>query len=731
MKKNIVSIFILVLGLVFFSDEIPSGFAQDSNDEFTLEEITVTAQKREENLQKVAISVETISGDQLTEMGVTNLAQALSGFSGALVQKIGHEMNVTIRGMVNNNPPGSSVNQVGVAIDGSYSNNFGTGQSGFYDMQRVEVLAGPQSTLYSRNSSGGIVNMVSNNPSTEGVSGSGSIEMGSYHLMNMQGMVNVPLSDKVAFRAAFNTSAHEGYISNGTADDDTKSARLKLSYTPTDMISAILTYEYSKSGGIGTGGGVDPFESENDRDNPWTNNTLAKKLFSNDRMNQRAYLNLNWSTPAGDVTLLPSFSKFKESNSTHAELQVGPDGLPAAGGPPGMATNNTTIGYRAEPRDGSQKETAVELRMASSADFFMKWLAGLYYYNQNWNDGRSSEDTFIEYNGNIIKFTGARSWNLRKNPSKAAFGNITYPITDAFRVTVGGRYTSDKENDTGWSSDRGNNPPSEYKTSHGDYKMGTEYDLGSNSMLWVDYSTGYKQNFGGSEAQTLKSYQLGEKGRFFDQRLQVNATAYYYDYQNFSIQINDRITVGATDYNAQATGKADMFGLDLSTNYIISSNDRINLSVSYLDATISDATIIYKSFGGEVLDGSSKTWTSGLPPLNNAPKYSITASYQHIVMLSSGGSLTMRIDPRYKSKATLQFQPSDLADFDKDKLNTEPAHIMGDVSLNYSASSGNWSLNSYVKNVSNHAEKTGFYMGVNYMQIGDPRTFGAVLSVKF
>ena len=211
----------------------------------------------------------------------------------------------------------------------------------------------------------------------------------------------------------------------------------------------------------------------------------------------------------------------------------------------------------------------------------------------------------------------------------------------------------------------------------------------------------------------------------------MNATAYYYDYQNFSVQISDRITVSGVDYDAQATGKADFYGLDLSTNYIISSNDRINLSVSYLNATISDATIVYKTMSGLILEGATTTWTSGLPPLNNAPKYSITASYQHMFDLSGGGSLLARIDPRYKTKTTLQFQPSDLAGFDTDKLNTEPAHFMADVSLNYSSASGNWSLNSYVKNITNHAEKTGFYMSVKNMQIGDPRTYGAVLSVKF
>lgn len=719
------------MGMAFSINEIPDVLAQDSYEEFTLEEITVTAQKREENLQKVAINMETISGDELTEMGRTNLSDVLSSVSGALVQKVGHELSVNIRGVVNNANPGDSVSPVGVSIDGSYSNNFGVGTSGFYDMQRVEVLSGPQGTLYSRNSAGGIVNMISNNPSTDKAEGSGSIEMGNYDLLNMQAMLNIPLNEKLAFRAAFNTTSHDGYISNGTGDDDTKSARLKLGYTASENLSAILTYEFTKSGGMGTGAGVDPFEDEDDVDNPWTS-SYASNLFKNNRKSHRLYLNLEWSTPVGDVTFLPSYSKFFDNNTQQNGVSVGDDGLPSSGGPPGTTT---AIGYEPEINSSTQKETSIELRMASPEDFFMKWLVGLYYYNQKWLKKNSKDTFYIEYEGNILEYSSSSEWSLRKNPSKSFFGNITYPVTDAFRVTGGARYTSDEETDTGYDSTGGMtgsdfySDPTTYKSSNTDYKVGAEYDLGTNMMLWADYSTGYKRGFQGNPAQKLKSYQFGEKGRFFDERLQVNATAYLYDYENFQIQMSDEITVNDTTYSAQGWGEADIYGLDLSTNFIISMKDRINLSVSYLHASIANATVNYQSMTGEIY--STTTQTSGLPPLNNSPKYTITASYQHIFTLSNGGSLLARIDPRYKTDYTLVFQPSDLEGYDMDKLNTEPAHIMLDASLNYSAASGSWSINAYVKNAMNHAEKTGFYMTIDNMQISDPRTYGAVLSVKF
>jgi iron complex outermembrane recepter protein len=729
MRRKFHVILLVILGLGFIVGDLSLVFAQGaSNEEFTLEEITVTAQKRAENSQKVAIQMDVISGANLTEQGVTTLAQALSGVADAFVQDAAKDFIVVIRGMTNNNMPGDSVNQVALSVDGSYSNNFMTGQSGFYDMQRVEVLSGPQGTLYSRNTSGGIVNMISNNPSTEAVSGSATLGIGNYSQLNAQAMINVPLYDKLAFRAAFNVTAHDGYLSNGTADDDTKSMRLKLGYTPSDKLSTVLTYEYTKIGGISKYGFVVPFEDEDDVKDPWTS-TIPGSVYRADRMSNRYILNMNLSTPIGEVTLLPSISTYQEHNRQQDPLKVGRNGLPILGG--GQPGAGTTLGWRSQIRNHKQDETSIELRIASPEDFFIKYVLGVYYYKMKWNNAYTKDRTELQG----LTWPFVESWSIQENPSKSAFGNITVPVSDTFRVTGGGRYTNDKESRHGYDSTGGftgnvfYSKTGPFENSHFDYKIGAEYDLNAQSMLWADFSTGYKMGFQGRPAQTLKAYQVGEKGRFFGQRLQLNATAFYYDYKNFQINAGTKDFNGI-EYSGSGMAKAELYGLDLSTKYILTMQDDISLSVAYLHSSIANATVIYSNMmTGESLD--PVIMTSNLPKLNGSPEFSITGSYAHIFNLSSGGNITANINPRYVTDKTLQFQPSAVAGLDVNKLNTEPAHLMLDASLTFYNADGKWNINGYMKNITNHAEKTGFYMGVDFLQIGSPRTYGATVSVKF
>jgi iron complex outermembrane receptor protein len=557
--------------------------------------------------------------------------------------------------------------------------------------------------------------------------------MGSYSQVNAQAMINTPLSDQLAFRAAFNVTAHDGYLSNGTADDDTKSMRLKLGYKPSDKISSILTYEYTKIGGVSKYGFVVPFEDEGDVDDPWTS-TIPGGVYRADRTSNRFILNLNVSTPIGEVTFLPSISRYQEHNRQQDPLKVRPDGSPIlGGGPPGAGT---TIGWRSQIRNHRQEETSIELRIASPDDFFMKYLLGVYYYKMNWNNHYTKERTEMHNDlGDGGIWPDVLSWSIQENPSKSAFGNFTYPVTDAFRVTAGGRYTSDKENRHGYDSTGGRsgqdfyNASGPFENSHFDYKAGAEYDLNPNTMLWVDYSTGYKMGFQGRPAQTLKAYQAGEKGRFLDQRLQLNATAFYYDYQNFQINAGS-IEVDGLEYMGSGMAKAQLYGLDLSTKYLISQQDDISISIAYLNSSINNATVIYSNMmTGVELD--PVVLSSNLPGLNGTPKITITGSYNHIFDLSGGGNVTASVNPRYVTEKTLMFQPTAVKGYDVDKLNTEPTHLMLDASLTYYNADGKWNINAYGKNLTNHAEKTGFYMGLDFLQIGAPRTFGATVSVKF
>jgi iron complex outermembrane recepter protein len=729
-RRSIFFLFAFAVGFIFvFCDGFPLLAQETKTDEFTLEEITVTAQKRAQQLQKVATTVEAIPGSKLTDMGAQDLEDALANIASATVTTAGEEMTVTIRGMDNDSMPGDSFSQVAVTIDGSFSASWGVGTTGIYDMQRIEVLAGPQGTLYSRNSSGGVVNMISNDPKTDKVDASGSIGVGNYKLFNTQGMLNAPISDTLALRTAFVSTSRNGYVDNGTDDTDDKSVRLKLGFIPSDTLSAVLTYEYTKIGGKSQGDGVAAFEREDDVSNPWHSNSNGDTFVSNTQTD-RYYMNFNLSTPIGALTFLPSYSKTSRHNIQAAWLW--------SDGSVGMRANDPRAVHAGQGREhflSPQDEKSYELRMASNEDFFMKYVLGLYYYERSWNDKIYSEAAAWTYNGIVLSSPGTAAtakWGTKGSDSKAAFGNFTYPVTNAFRVTAGGRYTKENENEKGYDRMTGAPTSSKYSSGHFDWKAAVEYDLATNSMLWADVSTGYKQVRGSSADQKLMSYQVGAKNRFLDNKLQLNATGYYYDYSNFDIgRVASQYVPNTTiEYGGSGIGDAKLYGLDLSTEYVITSLDRVNFSLSYESAKVDQVVITYTYQGVENPALFPRKIVDAGKPLNNAPEFTIVLGYEHRFDLSSGATVTPGFTVRYVTKKYLEFYPDASnvpAGMDVNRANTEPSHLMADASMNFGHSSGKWNLNAFIKNITNHAEKNGFMRGD--MRIGPPRTYGAVLSV--
>lgn len=698
--KIIVVTLIMALGLTL--EYVPSLFAQTGEtDEFTLEEITVTAQKREENLQKVAATMETISGYDLVEAGKTSIEDILTNIAGTWIQGSGVQFNIVMRGMDNDEGARSSFAMTAINVDGVYSNNREVGRVGVYDLERVEVMVGPQGTLWSRNAAGGVINFVTKNPTLERFEGLGSVDIGNFDALTLTGVMNVPVNDRFAFRAAFNSDSHDGYASNGVCDNDSKEARIKLLYHPNEDLSAILTYEFVKVEGPHGPTGYEAFEDEDKTDNPWTNNTeLLHWRFH--RHTNKANLNLNWTTPIGVVTFLPSIMIQKAPHDSQSRPSMTPEGLVY------------TYGWQ----DQDTKERAGELRLSSLDDSSWKWLLGAYYYFR----GTYSNVTPLSAN-----------WGIQENESPAIFGNATIPITDRFRVTLGTRYTSEDElyEDYRAAPRPGEAPYSlnEYSSSHTDYKLAIEYDVSENSMLWVDYSTGYKHVTRNNLAQELNAYQLGAKNRFFNNRLQLNATAYYNDFSNYNVVHNRYYFDAAGEQQMDpgtGVGAATIYGLDLSTNYLITPNDRIDLQASMLHSEVRDLVIKYTYYypPSDVFEGTE---------LNNAPKLTATLGYQHTFNLRNGGNIRAKINTRYQTKTMLQFFLPDEdvpAGWDKDTLNHEPTHTISEVNVTYDNPTNRWSLSGYMKNIENHAIKYSYDARMG-MIVGDPRTFGVVLSVNF
>jgi iron complex outermembrane recepter protein len=780
-------------------------------EEFTLEEITVTAQKRAENQQKVPIAMEVISGSQMAENGQNNVNEILKSVSNAVINMKDEGMRVTLRGI---NESGGSMNNmrvqtptVAINFDGAYNTEDSAGQN-LFDVERVEVLYGPQSTMYGSNSPGGIVNVVTASPKLDKYSASGSLEYAKYNTMNANVALNAPIvSDKVGMRLAGNYSKHGTWVAGNSNATKSKNVRLKTLFQPNDDLSIALTGNYGKasSGGM-MGGSVGAFVDQGNIPGggtawdyvvdgaapppppPGGGDTKLGTGNPNvaDRNTKGLSSEIAWSTPVASISIVPSYSKSDAADNSYLEDQTFTIG----------GVSQTVSTWRHSENFTKQKNA--DVRITSPSDSSIKWILGGTYYKSD----RQNNDTFAEYPENN---TNTYQWEK----TKGIYANITYPFTDTFRGTAGYRYSWDNMYNYDGHPKTGTTGITGMDYSAPDYKIGMEYDLADNTMLFASYATSYRVQAMAAQQtiveaaqsmwrpippEKLKALTVGSKSRFMENKLQVNTSAYYYDYKNreFPVagdwsRINSGsqveadycansegvITPGATalcpDFNfngipgdslgqggagasspedprGKQVGKFESYGIDISTNWKIDAEDRLDFSLSYMHTKWKDATVhflwwwIWKDSNGNLYEGRNFNGMKN----TYSPTWAGTISYEHNFMVGNLGTLTPHVDIQFKSpyKLTLASDAdvaADTFDFGSNApnmvgWNKQEAYYTMDANINFAHASGIWVLNAYVKNATNYAVKTtttgGGPVGTS-LGLNDPRTFGAVLSVKF
>jgi iron complex outermembrane receptor protein len=407
--------------------------------------------------------------------------------------------------------------------------------------------------------------------------------------------------------------------------------------------------------------------------------------------------------------------------------------------------------------------------MTNAADFeLFQWIAGATYYESEQERATDYEDP-----------TRVDSTRLTLQKKKALYGNITYPVWfhDPLRLTAGYRQSWDENNSTstGDMNETSGNPEQYSKP---DLKFGFEYDAADNLMFYGSYASSYRSGdaMGMPDAdgnypdpEELDAYTIGAKSRWLDNRLQVNIAAYYYDYSNklcsgykeatglTEDMIADSDILGVAvdgrgnpsvelvpdgqfptmdpdnpaekyvfqlnDPNSQGTGTFRSIGVDLQTTWVITSKDRLNLNIAYLNAEWKTLHFHYyysMYWPDEDYEGVTPT---------NSPEWAVTSSYEHNFMLGSLGTLTPRIDMQYKTEMSMVWNP---ADKDPEGYGHQEAYVMFDVSAAFQHSSDKWSLNAYVKNITDYAVKRSYMGMMDYsLMIGDPRTIGATFSYRF
>ncbi|MFT3790955.1 MAG: TonB-dependent receptor [Rudaea sp.] len=722
-----------------------------------LADVVVTAERHEASVQKTALSVTAIAGDTLANDGIGNIKDLITSVPGLSVTQATPNANLSLLGITSGGgnayaDPSVSFNIGGVNIGRQYGTS-----AAFYDLARVEVLKGPQGTLYGRNATVGAVNLIPARPVFE-TQGDVGIEVGSYDLFKATGMFNTPLSDQLALRAAFQTNKHDGYLSNGYNDADTQAGRLSALYEPNDKLSVLVSADYFHDGSRGQGTIF-----------LYPLNTTDKYQFSNDPW--FAY------SPAGcgDVTICPTFANSGKGNVSSTSVVanksvVGNDGyidntqlilsseivvkfdfadltiIPAYVHTK-VDFDNYSTGFE-QIVDNDVEQYSLEARLSSNGEGPLKWVAGLYYYDE----AQDNTGMFLEPAG----YQTIRNPDLTDR-SFAAFGQATYSLTDRFRLTGGLRYTREKKTQDGYvilddyqCSDAAIAagavvmPVSSTLTSGGckipnagtltfsnvSGKVGAEFDVGAHSLLYANASTGFKAGgfFAGLPDNTYKpekliAYEIGSKNRFLDNKLQANLNVFYWDYRDQQISVRLPINPGGTT-GRPVNANGNLYGSELDLVFAPTSDDRFS------------ADVLFEKGKNYEFPVKSTLTLYDLDRLN-LPEYSVTLGYDHTFHLGNGGFLIPRFTSHYESDTWLQAQHL--------LGSHRNAYHLSNFELTYMTPNSALRVTAYVDNMENVAVLyTGTSGGISggltysptnvnslYAAIGAPRTYGLRLNYVF
>ncbi|MBB6253262.1 TonB-dependent receptor [Nitrospirillum iridis] len=690
-----------------------AGGGQEANSASALEEIIVTAERRVSNIQRTPISIAVKTGADLAQTGTVDLAKAVEDVPAVQVQKSNTGASFYIRGIGSRGVGGSS--PVSVNEDGIYQQQPDLISGAFADLDRIEVLRGPQGTLYGRNANGGTVNVITKNPDLDGYSGDVTVGFGNYDTVQSQAVLNAPLGPTLAIRIVGDLEQHSGYLTNGLSDRDDKVLRGKALWKPNDRFSLLVSAEEFFTDSRGPGNVLISAV----RDNPWYSAPYDSfaVVFTGDpvfcspncqpyyRVRNKQYrAEANYDLGFATLTALTGIQRYRRHY-----LQAFAGGLE----------------YDDQPLD----QESYELRLTSNEGAAIKWVAGAYALNQDY----SGETKYVYH------IDSATYYAINKDSSRAAFGQASVPLTDDLSLTGGVRYTQDhydKRLDDGTvDGSTGVLESLTTGTLHSKgyakvtYKGALEYQLDRASMLYAQYSTGFRsggvdENGATFGPETIKAFEVGSKNRFFDDRLQLNASAYYYRYGGYQLDYIVSVGGASTDQitTSNVPGTTKVWGTELETQFRASHADLITASVSYEGSEFSDVTLATSCTSAGVCSYTDLGGRS----LPRTPRWTLNGGYEHTFDIDGGDTITTHVDTQYKSA-----YDADLISFTHSR---QGAYALFNARLTYSRPDWGVSVSAYVNNITNRAvlEQANTAGPVNrYGVLNDPRTFGLVLNGHF
>jgi iron complex outermembrane receptor protein len=682
-----------------------AGQAQASAPAGAIQEVVVTAQRIAQPASKTPLSLSVVSGEDLKSAGAINASSLTDLVPNVQIANNGGATEIAIRGVssadnTEKGDPSASFNIDGVNLARPQSAGIA-----FYDLERVEVLRGPQGTLYGRNSTAGAVNLITNKPGKR-FEGSAALELGTYNTRIVDTMLNVPVNDMLALRAAVSSSKHDGYLrstqglANNYDDQDSLSGRVHALFKFNPDVTLLLSADSSKIKGTGPGSvPIGTFLTESGDAQRTATPSLQGRI---DNRATGYSAELNAKLGIGDLTYQAAHRSFDRD-------EIMPFGF-------GLSTPAPYISALAGYTQNSH-----ELRLASTYGA-LRSILGLYWFK---------ESSHIDFE--LIHYPGLGRLVFVQDPtlseSKAAFGDLTYSVTSDLHLTVGLRRTKDEKSRKGYSiigdpefARTVNDAAVSYGQTTG--KLGADYALAKNIMAYVTLSTGYKAGgfndgtratnpFLIYEPEHLTALEVGIKGRMLDGRLQTSAALFGYNYRNLQLTsiAPDPVNGGVTSQTRNAA-KAKVMGVELEGKYAVTNNGRVSFSGTYLDAHYTNY------MPTQTIDWSDYR-------LDKSPRVSLGLGYDYHWGLESGAEVTLHAGTRYTSAYVI-------SDYSSAIQFHQGGFHKSDATLTYSPAAGSWYLQGYVRNIEDKTVLTSYQSTpVPSAGLGAPRTAGIRLAASF
>lgn len=675
--------------------------------DLALEEIVVTARKRAENLQETPVAITAFSSEGLERRGISDISQIgdftpnLVFDSTSAVAATSSAASIYIRGIGQSDWALAVDPGVGLYLDGVYIARSVGGVMDLLDLERVEVLRGPQGTLFGRNSIGGAISLVTKKPGDE-FYGDAEVTIGRYDRIDTRASVNLPLTDTLAGNIAVSSKKRDGYVKNlqpgspDLGDEDSLAGRLAIRWTPNDKFEVNFNVDGTKEretpaanvliavdetalfpaafNGVpglfpinrfgipsspSCGNSSDPSRLSNPvcfnsqyvvgpyktHSTHTTPNSFVNNNFISGGMKPESNLDL-WGTGLTiDWTINESLSL--KSITAYREL----DGYWA------RDTDHSPLVILQTLNEYEQDQFTQEIQLQGTAlDERLKWIVGLYYFEES-----GCHLDVVELAGAVFDSGGCID-----NTSEAVFGQTTYDFTDKLSLTVGLRWTDEDKRftpDSSVAQDNGLGIPAgvpvlpstegQVAGEEVDPYINFSYQWTDSLMTYISYSEGFK---GGGftqrafpprtdvpdfEPEFVKTYETGLKSDWFDSRLRLNGAIFFTDYTDLQVNVDETSLgrPGEIGVITRNAAEAEIFGFELELLAVPAEGWLIEAGVGYLDAEYSKVSGLAKDAG-----------LTENHELVNTPEWSISSAISYRFELNGLGFLTPRIDYSYTSE---------------------------------------------------------------------------------